>query len=71
MVYAVLRQAAHPQAAMRLLERLTSPEACAEMAQLQAMLEATLTERLDPAAAVAHAADMIGAVTGFPVAHAG
>jgi hypothetical protein len=37
-------------------------------AQLQAMLEAVLTAQLTPAAAVAHAADMISAVTGLPVA---
>lgn len=115
MVYAVPRQAAHPEVAMRLLERLTSPEASARMsrttaqipprcsavalvadspflsatagmlaaasvrpsipayprvsAQLQAMLEGVLTRRLAPAAAVAHAADMISAVTGLPAAH--
>lgn len=115
MVYAILRQAARPEVAMRLLERLTSPEACARMsrataqipprrsavelvapespflsataamlgsavvrpsiaayprvsAQLQAMLEAVLTRRLSPAAAVARASDMISAVTGLPVA---
>jgi len=100
---------------MRVLERVTSPEACARMArstaqipprrsaidmvtsespflmataamlasaavrpnipayprvsaQLQAMLEAVLMAQLTPAAAVAHAADMISAVTGLPVA---
>jgi maltose-binding protein MalE len=114
MVYVILRQAAYPDVAMRLLERLTSPQACARMsrataqlpprrsavalvarespfleataamlgsaavrpsipayprvsAQLQAMLEAVLTKRLSPEAAVTHAADMISAVTGMPV----
>jgi multiple sugar transport system substrate-binding protein len=114
MVYTILRQAAYPDLAMRLLERVTSPEACARMArstaqipprrsavelvasespflmatagmlasaavrpnipayprvsaQLQAMLEAVLTAQLTPAAAIAHAADMISAVTGLPV----
>ncbi len=116
MVYAILRQAQEPGLAMRLLRRLTSPEACARMSrataqipprrsaaelvsaespflaattamlasaavrpsiaayprvstQLQAMLEAALTDRLSPAAAAARAADMIGAVTGLAVAH--
>jgi maltose-binding protein MalE len=36
-------------------------------AQLQAMLEAVLTGRLDARHAVARAADMIGAITGLPV----
>ena len=114
MVYVILRQAAYPDLAMRLLERVTSPEACARMsrstaqipprrsavtlvarespflrataamlgsaavrpsipayprvsAQLQAMLEAVLTRRLSPEAAVGHAAEMISAVTGLPV----
>jgi multiple sugar transport system substrate-binding protein len=118
MVYAIPRQAAQPEVAMRLLRRLTSPEACARMsrstaqipprrsavelvapgspflsataemlaaaavrpsippyprvsAQLQAMLEAVLTRRLPPAAAVARAADMISAVTGLPVLREG
>jgi multiple sugar transport system substrate-binding protein len=117
MVYAVLRQAAHPDLAMRLIERVTSTDACVRMsrstaqipprksalelvaaespflaataallpsavvrpriaawprisAQLQAMLEAVLTHRLTADAAVAHAADMIGAVTGLPARHA-
>jgi multiple sugar transport system substrate-binding protein len=35
--------------------------------QLQVMLEAVLTGRLEPAAAVARAAELIGAVTGLPV----
>lgn len=115
MVYTILRQAAHPDIAMRLLEQLTSAEACARMsrstaqipprrsavelvasespflrataamlnsavvrpsipayprvsAQLQVMLETVLTRQVSPAAAVAHAADMISAVTGLPVA---
>jgi multiple sugar transport system substrate-binding protein len=38
MVYAILRQAAHPDVAMRLLERLTSPEACARMARATAQI---------------------------------
>jgi multiple sugar transport system substrate-binding protein len=113
MAYAVLRQAAHPDIAMRLLERLTTPEACARMsretaqipprrsavalvaaespflsatagmlasaavrpsipayprvsAQLQGLLETVLTRRLGPAEAVAHAAELIAAVTGLP-----
>lgn len=117
MVYGILRQAAHPDLSLRLLERVTSPEACARMsrstaqipprhsavelvarqsplvsatakmlpraavrpgiaayprvsAQLQAMVEAVLTQRLSPASAAAHAADMIGAVTGLPTNHA-
>ncbi len=35
--------------------------------QLQAMLEAVLTGRLAPAAAAAHAADLIEAITGLPI----
>jgi multiple sugar transport system substrate-binding protein len=35
--------------------------------QLQAMLEAVLTGRLDPAAAAAHAAVLIEAITGLPI----
>jgi maltose-binding protein MalE len=35
--------------------------------QLQAMLEAVLTGRLDPAAATAHAAVLIEAITGLPI----
>lgn len=115
MAYAVLRQAEHPSMAMRLLQALTSTEACLTMsretaqipprrsavalvaaespfiaatagmlasaavrpsitayprvsAQLQAMLEAVLTRRLAPADAVAHAAELISAVTGLPLA---
>jgi multiple sugar transport system substrate-binding protein len=114
MVYAVFRQAAYPELAMRLLERLVSADALARMsrttaqipsrrsavdlvteespllsttaamlahavvrpampsyprvsAQLQTMLEAVLTGRLDAARAVSRAADMIGAITGLPV----
>jgi uncharacterized membrane protein len=37
-------------------------------AQLQAMLEAVLTGRLGPAAAVKRAAELIAAITGLPVA---
>jgi multiple sugar transport system substrate-binding protein len=98
---------------MRLLERLTTPEACARMsretaqipprrsavalvaaespflsatagmlasaavrpsipayprvsAQLQGLLETVLTRRLGPVEAVAHAAELIAAVTGLP-----
>jgi multiple sugar transport system substrate-binding protein len=36
-------------------------------AQLQAMLEAVLTDRLTPAAAARRTAEMIGAITGLPV----
>jgi ABC-type glycerol-3-phosphate transport system substrate-binding protein len=38
-------------------------------AQLQAMLEATLTGRLGPARAAQRAADLVGAITGLPVVH--
>ncbi len=37
-------------------------------AQLQAMLEAVLTGRLAPAEASARTAELISAITGFPVA---
>ena len=114
MVYCILRQAAQPDLAMRLLERLASRDALAAMArstgqipprrsavalvadevpllsataemlrhavvrpatpeytrvsaQLQALVEAVLTRRLEPAAAALRAADMIGAITGLPV----
>ncbi len=36
-------------------------------AQLQTMLEAVLTGRLDPASAIERTADLIGAITGLPV----
>jgi multiple sugar transport system substrate-binding protein len=39
--------------------------------QLQAMLEAVLTGRLEPPAAVARAAELVGAVTGLPLRGAG
>jgi multiple sugar transport system substrate-binding protein len=39
-------------------------------AQLQTMLEAVLTGLRSPEAGVAHAADMISAITGLPAAHA-
>jgi multiple sugar transport system substrate-binding protein len=114
MVYAVLRQAAHPDLAIRLLKRVTATDASAQMsrttgqipprasaleivaaespflaataamlpsavlrpgiaawprvsAQLQTMLESVLTGLRSPEAGVAHAADMISAVTGLPV----
>jgi hypothetical protein len=38
-------------------------------AQLQSMLEATLTGRLGPAAAARRTAELIGAITGLPVLH--
>jgi multiple sugar transport system substrate-binding protein len=38
--------------------------------QLQAMLEAALTGRLDPATAAGHAAELIEAITGLPVVRA-
>ncbi|MGH2949998.1 MAG: extracellular solute-binding protein, partial [Solirubrobacteraceae bacterium] len=38
MVYGVLRQAAHPELALRLLERVTSPEACARMSRATAQI---------------------------------
>jgi ABC-type glycerol-3-phosphate transport system substrate-binding protein len=38
-------------------------------AQLQAMLEATLTGRLGPARAAQRTADLVGAITGLPVVH--
>jgi multiple sugar transport system substrate-binding protein len=118
MVYAISRQAAYPEIAMRLLEQLVSAEALAPMAratsqipprrstvalvseqspllsataamlgravvrpatpayarvsvQLQAILEAVLTGRLEPAAASARGADLIAAITGLPVARDG
>jgi multiple sugar transport system substrate-binding protein len=40
-------------------------------AQLQAMLEAVLTNRLTPASAAHRTADIIGAITGLPVVHDG
>jgi multiple sugar transport system substrate-binding protein len=40
-------------------------------AQLQAMLEAVLTDRLRPAVAAARAAELIGAITGLPVVSPG
>jgi multiple sugar transport system substrate-binding protein len=114
MVYGILRQAAHADLAMRLLERLASRDALAAMArstaqipprrsavelvaadapllsttadmlrraivrpatpgyarvsaQLQALVEAVLTGRLEPRAAATRAADMVGAITGLPV----
>jgi multiple sugar transport system substrate-binding protein len=116
MSYAIFRQAAQPDLAMRVLEAAVAPEALARLArttgrvparrsaislvapklpvmarasdmlqcaairpqtplyprvsaQLQAMLDAVLTGRLGPAAAVRHTAQMIGAITGLPVAH--
>jgi maltose-binding protein MalE len=116
MVYAILRQAAYPELAMQLLERLVSAESLAPMAratsqipprrstltlvpkpspllsataamleravvrpataayprvsaQLQATLEAVLTGRVEPAAAVERAAELISAITGLPVRH--
>jgi len=38
-------------------------------AQLQSMLEATLTGRLGAAAAARRTAELIGAITGLPVLH--
>ena len=114
MVYAVFRQAAQPDLAMRLLKRLVAPASLAQMsretaqipssrpaveliagesellsasaamldravvrpaipayahvsAQLQAMLEAVLTNRLSPAVAASRAAELIAAITGLPV----
>jgi ABC-type glycerol-3-phosphate transport system substrate-binding protein len=118
MSYAIFRQAAQPELAMRVLEAAVAPEALARLAritgrvparrsavalasptlpfltqtaellesaairpqtplyprvsaQLQAMLDAVLTGRLGPAAAARRAAEMIGAITGLPVAHDG
>ncbi|MDQ4030130.1 MAG: extracellular solute-binding protein [Actinomycetota bacterium] len=115
MVYGIFRQAAQPEAAMRLLQRIVAPESLARgavatgriparrsavslvapelpflaqtaellenavtrpatpvyprvSAQLQAMLEAVLTGRLGPAAAVKRTAELIAAITGLPVA---
>ena len=114
MSYAIFRQAAQPQLALRVLERAVAPQALARVArstgrlpgrrsavelaaphvpfvsasaellqhavvrpkiplyprvstQLQAMLEATLTGRLDPGAAAARAAELIEAITGLSV----
>jgi multiple sugar transport system substrate-binding protein len=116
MSYAIFRQAAQPELAMRVLEAAVAPEALARLAratgrvparrsavalatpmlpflaqtaemletaairpqtplyprvsaQLQAMLDAVLTGRLGPATAARHTAEMIGAITGLPVAH--
>ena len=113
MVYAIFRQARSPELAMRLLRRVVSTEALADMsratwqiasrrsavdlvaatspylratgallshavvrpsttqyarvsAQIQAMLEAVLTGRLEPAAASARTAELISAITGLP-----
>ena len=115
MVLGIFRQAAHPHAAMRLLQRAVDPAALVEVArttgriparrsavalaapdlpfvsltadlfdravtrpplplysrvsaQLQATLEAVLTRRVGPTAAVRRAADLIAAITGLPVA---
>ena len=114
MSYAIFRQSAQPQLAMRVLESAVAPHALARLAQatgrvparrsavdlagpglpflaqsaeilgqavtrphiplyprvstqLQAMLEAVLTGRLEPDAAARHAADLIEAITGLPV----
>jgi multiple sugar transport system substrate-binding protein len=115
MSYAIFRQAAQPQLAMRVLENAVAAKALAHVAratgrvparrsavelaapdlpflsqsaeilgravtrptiplyprvstQLQAMLEAVLTGRLGPAEASKHAADLIEAITGLPIA---
>jgi len=117
MSYAIFRQAAQPQLAMRVLESAVAPRALAQLAQvtgrvparrsavelaapdlrflsqsaeileqavtrptiplyprvstqLQAMLEAVLTGRLRPADAARHAAELIEAITGLPIARA-
>jgi multiple sugar transport system substrate-binding protein len=117
MCYAILRQSAQPQLAMRVLESAVAPEALASLAratgrvparrsavqlaspdlgfltqsaeileqavirptiplyprvstQLQAMLEAVLTGRLEPADAARHAAELIEAITGLPIVRA-
>jgi len=114
MCYAIFRQSAQPQLAMRVLESAVAPQALAALAQatgrvparrsavdlaapglpflsqsaeilahavtrpriplyprvsrqLQAMLEAVLTGRLEPEAAAGRAADLIEAITGLPV----
>jgi multiple sugar transport system substrate-binding protein len=114
MSYAIFRQAAQPQLAMRVLQGAVASRALARVArstgrfpgrrsavelaapyvpfvsesaellrhavtrpkiplyprvstQLQAMLEAVLTGRLEPAAAAAHAAELIAAITGLPI----
>jgi ABC-type glycerol-3-phosphate transport system substrate-binding protein len=114
MSYAIFRQSAQPQLAMRVLESAVAPEALARLAQatgrvparrsavdlaapdlpflsqsaeilgtavarphiplyprvskqLQTMLEAALTGRLDPEAAAGHAAGLIEAITGLSV----
>ena len=117
MSYAIFRQSAQPQLAMRVLESAVTPQALARLAQatgrvparrsavelaapglpflsqsaeilgsavarphiplyprvsqqLQTMLEATLTGRLEPEAAAARAAALIEAITGLPVVRA-
>jgi maltose-binding protein MalE len=47
--------------------RPATPEYTRVSAQLQALVEAVLTRRLEPAAAAVRAAEMIGAITGLPV----
>ena len=53
----------------RAVTRPATPSYARVSAQLQAMLEAVLTGRLGPAPAASRTAEMIGAITGLPVAH--
>jgi ABC-type glycerol-3-phosphate transport system substrate-binding protein/DNA-binding transcriptional regulator YhcF (GntR family) len=55
----------------RAVIRPATPDYPRVSAQLQAMLERVLTGSLTPAAAVAHTAELIAAITGLPVASAG
>lgn len=51
------------------LLRPATPSYARVSAQLQSMLEAVLTGRLEPEAAAGRAAELIGAITGLPVLH--
>jgi len=55
----------------RAVTRPATPSYARVSAQLQAMLEAVLTGRLGPGPAATRTAEMIGAITGLPVVHAG
>jgi ABC-type glycerol-3-phosphate transport system substrate-binding protein len=55
----------------RAVTRPATPSYARVSAQLQAMLEAVLTGRLKPAPAAARTAEMVGAITGLPVARRG
>ena len=54
----------------RAVTRPATPSYARVSAQLQSMLETVLTGRLKPAPAAGRTAELIGAITGLPVAHA-